>query len=326
MLNQLLTRSAQYAPNFGAGLANHLPMALIALARLGADDTRLEAYFNEYIKQLSPVAASPGVIDPAFWQRELGQLAYYAAYRDYFAAQLAAEGVDAVVRRHIHDLLPGIGGAAFHGVIRAQYALASGNLDEIACGLAYWACSARKLADWPVPMPAPQSADPLTLVTRLFTPAFAIDPAAFMISARMRSAVQLPAFAEVVGWLDVQPDTLQKLAVYAAECYVVTGDFTVLHLVTSAHALRGLARWIDDMDTAVRWYWQAYAAGVIASGIAGPAPHVTVPAQPDWAPLIAAGIAAADEHVIKLIDACHEEYAAYGEGAHVLAARRIAQR
>ncbi len=326
MLNQLLTRSAQYAPNLGSGLSNHLPMALIALARLGASDVRLEAYFDAYIQQLSPLENAPGVIDPAFWQRELGQRQFYDAYRTYFVAQLAADGVDAVVRRHMPDLLPGIGGAAFHGVIRAQYALASGNLDEIACGLAYWACSAGKLADWPVPMPAPLGDDPLTLVTRLFAPEFALDPAGFMISAKMRAAVRLPAFADVVGWLDIRPDTLQKLAVYAAECYVATGNFTVLHLVTSAHALRGLARWIDDMDTAVRWYWQAYAAGIMASGISGPAPHVSLPAPPDWAPIVAAGIAAEDEHVIKLIDACREEYAVYGDGAHALAAQRIAQR
>ncbi|GGP25121.1 questin oxidase family protein [Silvimonas amylolytica] len=326
MLNQLLTRSAQYAPNFGPGLANHLPMALIALARLGASDARLEAYFDAYTKQLSPLDASPGAIDPEFWQRELGQRQYYTAYRDYFAAQLAADGVDAVVRRHIHDLLPGIGGAAFHGVIRAEYALASGNPDEMACGLAYWASNAGKLADWPVPMAPPQSDDPFTLVSRLFAPEFALDPAGFMISAKMREAVRLPAFAEVVGWLEVGPATLQKLAAYAAECYVATGDFTVLHLVTSAHALRGLAGWIDDMDTAVRWYWQAYAAGVLASGISGPAPHVALPEKPDWAPIIAAGIAADDEHVIKLIDACREDDSAYGDGAHVLAARRVAQR
>jgi hypothetical protein len=43
-LVELLSDGARHAPEFGGGLSNHLPMALLALQRLGADDTHLTAW------------------------------------------------------------------------------------------------------------------------------------------------------------------------------------------------------------------------------------------------------------------------------------------
>ena len=40
-LANLLTESAIYAPEYGGGLANHLPMALVALDQMGATPNQL---------------------------------------------------------------------------------------------------------------------------------------------------------------------------------------------------------------------------------------------------------------------------------------------
>ena len=42
-----LTQAARFDCEYGRGLANHLPMALASLARLGADDARLAAFEAE---------------------------------------------------------------------------------------------------------------------------------------------------------------------------------------------------------------------------------------------------------------------------------------
>ncbi len=71
--------------------------------------------------------------------------------------------------------------------------------------------------------------------------------------------------------LHIDPDrTLAQLATLAARLYAASDNFTVLHLVTSAHAMRVLLPWLDEGDVteALGHYWLAYAAGHAASGIA----------------------------------------------------------
>ena len=88
----------------------------------------------------------------------------------------------------------------------------------------------------------------------------------------------------------------------------------MLHLVTSAHALRVLLPWLDDdvVADALGHYWLAYAAGHVASGLAqgvGAAPPgVALP----WATIVARAIASDDDHLIKLVDSCREQERAYG--------------
>ena len=55
---ELLDASGQYDAEFDSGdftgLSNHLPMALAALKRLGADDARLAAFASGYSQRLRP--------------------------------------------------------------------------------------------------------------------------------------------------------------------------------------------------------------------------------------------------------------------------------
>ena len=58
----------------------------------------------------------------------------------------------------------------------------------------------------------------------------------------MQAAASQPGFAVAVARLRVDEDTLSRLARLTARLYAGSGDFTALHLVTSAHALRLLLR------------------------------------------------------------------------------------
>jgi hypothetical protein len=58
-----------------------------------------------------------------------------------------------------------------------------------------------------------------------------------------------------------------------------------------------------------RCFWQAFANGVVAARLqVAPQPLVVRP----WPDLVAAALAARDEHVIKLVDAAREEERCYG--------------
>jgi len=307
-LRQQLDDSASWDAEYGHNLASHLPMALTALARLGADDARREAFAHAYATRLH--AAPPRAPWPAgeAWQGRFGDPHAWPAYRSLFDDWIDYEGAPVVLAQALPALLRGVGAAAFHGPIRAAYAVAAGHSHELADALAYWAC--RWFALGPPPRGGAER-EPATLLARLRV----AKPGPSLIAERMALATTDPAVAAAVPTLHIDREaTLGQLATLAARLYAQTRNFTVLHLVTSAHALRVLLPWLDDDDVAdaLGHYWLAYAAGHVASGLAqGVGPALPGAALP-WATIVARAIASDDDHLIKLVDSCREQERAYG--------------
>ena len=77
---------------YGASLTNHLPMALVALARLGADDERCAEFARRYAQRLH--AAPPDEPWPAgdAWRAHLGQPRAWPRYRALFRDWMFHEG------------------------------------------------------------------------------------------------------------------------------------------------------------------------------------------------------------------------------------------
>ena len=141
-----------------------------------------------------------------------------------------------------------------------------------------------------------------------------------LISDRMAEAASQPAFATIVARLRADALTLPTLAKHAVSSYVASGNFTVLHLVTSGHALRLLMPYVADVPAAVREYWVAYAAGCMADSVAAqPAPARS---ELSWQDIAAAAIASDDDHVVKLAFSCREEFALTRNDDYRLAAAR----
>ena len=304
-----LDHSARFDAEYGHNLASHLPMALVALARLGADDARLADFAARYATRLHP--APPPLPWPAGqpWQSRFGDPGAWPAYRSLFNAWFDDEGAPAVLAQALPALLRGVGAAAFHGPIRAAYALAAGHSHELADALAYWACRWFSLGTPPASGPA---RDPAAVLARLRLSM----PQRPLIAECMALAAAQPAFVAAVAAYRVDADTtLAQLAALAARLYAASGNFTVLHLVTSAHAMRVLLPWLDadDATAALGPYWLAYAAGHAASGLnsAGAARTPAAPLRP-WPEIVARAIASDDDHLIKLVDSCREQERVYG--------------
>ena len=275
-----LDAAARFDAEYGNKLSNHLPMALVALSRLGADAARLDAFAAHYASRLH--AAPPAQPWPAgeAWQSRFGDPQAWPIYRGLFNEWFDDEGAPAVLAQALPPLLRGVGAAAFHGLIRTASALAAGHSHELADALAYWACRWFSLGE-------PPSGGRLR------------DPAT----------------------------TLEQLARLAAERYAASADFTVLHLVTSAHALRLVLPWLDgdEAAAALGHYWLAYAAGHVASGLAEEPRRALAPAPLlPWPALVARAIASDDEHLIKLVDSCREQERAYAGTVWREAAARAA--
>ncbi len=344
-LRQLLDVSAAHDAEYGHNLASHLPMALVALKRLGADEARLTAFAERYAARLHP--APPAEPWPAgdAWAGRLGDPAAWPAYRALFSEWFDHEGAPSVLPQVLPRLMQGVGAAAFHGPIRAAYALAAGHSHELSDALAYWACrwfsvSPSGSASAPA---SPASARGATQRPRSVGAAAALGALRLaplpgsLIAERMALAREQPAFVRCVEAGEPAARTeaqraqgLRTLAELAATLYAASGNFTVLHLVTSAHAVRTLLPWLDDEDrpAAVAHYWAAYAAGCAASGLdlarAVPGAAAAAAAQPlrSWPALVEAAVASDDDHLIKIVDVCREEERHHGGTSWQAAASR----
>src|ERR1043165_5320127 len=96
---QLLLESQRFSAKFGGGMFNHLPMALVALDRLGGDEARPRAVATKDARNMRPKT-----------EKEI-------ALREQF--------------REIPKLDAGLESQAFHCLIRLAYAVDSGVSEEI---------------------------------------------------------------------------------------------------------------------------------------------------------------------------------------------------
>lgn len=312
VLAALLARGAAFDAEYHGGLSNHLPMALVALHRLGASDARLNLFAGRYATRLEPAPAPDAWPAGDAWQGRFGQREAWPAYRQLFAEWLTHEDAGSVLQAALPPLLAGCGGAAFHGLIRCAYAVRmgqvtgqvtgqeAGHATELADALAYLACRHLPLATLATKAGTLDVAEVLASL-----PATHSD--APLITRRMRAMAAAPMFAATVARLRIDVGTLPALAHHAAELYARTDNFVALHLVTSAHALRVLLPFIDEPLAAVRDYAVAYAAAhAAATAMTGAMPRLL-----PWKTIIERAIASDDEHVIKLVDSCIEQKAIY---------------
>ena len=328
-LQSLLDDGRRFDAEYAGGLANHLPMALLALHRLGAGELRLQEFAATYASRLAPARAAVSWPGGDAWRSRLGDADAWPAYRHLFAQWLDNEGAGAVLNQALPPLMAGCGAAAFHGLIRTAYAVQAAQRGELADALAYWACRWLDLgaadAGGRKSSAAARKAGSVADVSVLLAQLPVLkDPEAAgrLIVDGMQAASRLPGFLPTVARLRVGDDTLALLARAAARLYAASGDFTVLHLVTSAHAMRRLMPFIEDPAPSLSAYWRAFAAGCTSTGIDLLAATTPPPLQP-WSALVAHALASSDEHAIKLVDSCREEEKAYGGDDWRVAASRL---
>ena len=317
-LREQLNAAARWDAEYGPSLSNHLPMALTALARLGAGEARLAAFASRYAERLQPMPpAEPWPAGEA-WRALLGQPRAWPAYRSLFRDWIAHEGAADVLSQALPVLMAGVGAAAFHGPIRVAQALAANHADELIDALAYWSCRwfACGAADG-----AGSNADTMAVLNALDLSA-ELAPAP-LIAQQMAQAAAHPRFAAAVArWRVDAHTTLPRLAMLAADRYAARAEFTVLHLVTSAQSMTALLPWLDaDERLPALRHYAAAAAAAWATLPRTPAatPHFDLLA---WPEIVARAIQSDDDHVIKLVDACRELERALGGAVWARAASR----
>lgn len=322
-LHELLDASLLLPPEYQAHLTNHLPMALHSLHCLGASPQRLREFSAVYARRLQvqnqPDAARKSLLPVSDWRLLRGQSDAYPSLLAYFNGLVARGGAENALHLVLPDLVPGVAAAAFHGVIRTAHAVQAAHEGELAAALAYWAWR------WQ-PLVAPPIVDPLLRfdgwANLLIEQARGWRSEGQRISIRMEEACQSDIYLALAGALT--PATTIKtriadLAALAVNCYVAKPNFTVLHLITGLRALRTLLPWTQDSETLQAIVVRCFVAAYLAARVT-PVDPVTLPKTKSWPDVIKTALASDDDHLIKLVHACRDEAASYGEGKYLLAA------
>ncbi len=330
-LDRLLAESRGFSVEFGHALANHLPMLLLILARLGAEDRRLRQYFETYrdANRLRPPPPPVAAITAVDWTAHLGQRGREADYRAFFAAELRRLGARDLQRAYLPTLLPGVCASALHALMRLAYAHFDADPEEIARALAYWATTFLPLA--PATGTAPVTAEPAEVLARLTLrpELLLVQPEHDLLWHAMRDVGRHPSFAPVVDWLAVGDATLPRCAGAALALFAAARDFCSLHALTGAHWVRLLPADTADRPRLLRYFWQGVAAVYPKMGMPPAATPEAMAALraaacPEWPDIAAAAVASDDEHDHSLVFSAMQEEAAYGDPAYRrVAARRV---
>jgi hypothetical protein len=315
----LVTRWQHLAPEHQYGLSNHLPMALHALHALGADEARLTAFANHYVKRFDGTpSTAPGQV-LQHWQDHRGDFSRYSDLRTTFAAVISRQGSQQALQHLLPDLWTGVAAAAFHGLIRTAHAWEMAHDDELACGLAYWASRWQPTREVPSADILPFEVWAAMLSTHVVDP----RPAGLLISERIEKVQTSAAFARLSSSLLFTQDTLRELSGFAADHYCHSGNFTVLHMVTGCRAARVLLKATpENAEAALRALVPAFTAAFLASGIGLNVPlNATQRNESSWSGIAAAALRSDDDHIAKIVHACFDEGAAYAQPAYLKAAR-----
>ncbi|MDR3475488.1 MAG: questin oxidase family protein [Devosia sp.] len=329
-IDRIIPEMAVYGSEFARNYANHAPMVLVALSNLGGSEQRLYEFFEFYrdYKQLLPFVPEVAPVDRSSWESCIGHREREADLRRFFASEVNRLGVKAALATYLPRLAPGIAASAFHALMRMAYGLLRMDKSEIANALAYWTATYLKLPD--STGAAPITDDPAEVLARVTAiPALHGLPVQELIWHNIRQFAAVPEFQPVVDWLEIKPDTTQKMAAAALAVFAGSMGFCALHGVTGMHWMRIVMPYCPTPDVMLRYFWLGIAGALGEMGF----PRIPSAEEldewrqiktPDWPEIKRAAIASNDEHDLSLVFSASEEEKVYPDPLYrLVAARRV---
>jgi hypothetical protein len=316
LLDRGLERLALTGPEYGGGLSNHGPMVVEALHHLGRADA-IASWLDGYLPRLEPAPSATGRVP------RLAMLEDWADWRQLFAHELELREWRSVVARWVPHFGPGLFAGATHGLLRTAHAIrmlrtraTPTRRAELASALAYWAASYQTL-------PGDVRPRGTRTATELLAALPAVPHEGWLITEAIRGLDRAPELPVLLS--ELNPDELEPARLLAALAPWAAAGASVsvivhVHVLTSAVALLQFADLLPrtTFTTLLGHAWHAGAALIATWRPAGP--HAPDRALVDAELLITRAVTNADEHGIKLVDACLAGYDRFGDPALLHAA------
>jgi hypothetical protein len=318
-----LERLVGTAGEYRGFLSNHGPMALDAMIRLGgARDA--DTWAERYRRELEPSPPPTGVeLTERGWRELVGQPSTEADWVDHYHRAIDQDGWRATLSVWWPRLLPGAAASAAHGLLRTAHAtrnLADGLdeplvLDELAQGLALWASRFQPLPGAPTLGGTLDLESAIARLPRLDRRTPSKGPG---IVGRLAALSGLDGFAASLdswGAPDDSDRALDELVGTASRVVLTQSDNPIAycHAVTVPAAVRMILPSIpvEHHPASVAASWQLVAALLAAfppRPSIRPADDSGVARTPGVGRLAHAAVGHADEHVLKLTEACIRQH------------------
>jgi len=330
-LQQLLDANGRFALS-GRGTTNHCPMALCALAAMGAPPARLQDFFEQWVRRFALPEAPPELrIARAAWPAYIGQADAFAALRLCFQEWMMEEGPDAVIVQVFSRLPFAPASGAFHAVIRLSYGLEAMHDGEIAAGLA-----ALVSGNLPIAIDLEEHGAAASVTAGLATLSEALHGAVFngdMITTRLRAVALNPVFRSALPapprLTPLNARLLDDMARVAIQLYWQSNNFTALHMVTGLHAVRRVFSHLPEQiaESLLPDLWQAFCVAYVSIGappVADSIGYALADGADPWPQLFRLALTSNDDHDIKTVYTCYcENLRAPSSLYHAAAARRV---
>ena len=302
---ETLLNDQSFHIEFNGFLSNHVKHAVVALNGLGASPKMIKEYRDTYVEcttygyGLEPPRPSEHTITQDNWQVHFGKHCSFTSYCQFFDQKEKELGMKRMLEEYVPSLLPGCVGALMHGTIHLGWALDSGNRWMIIEGMAYMAfsyvpCHSEKtfpatrgpvadnsvldsllgIADaWDADREALRGWLETTLADEKYGASAGFHPELAATGAQYNIAKVLaeghPLIHATPAWIGDQdmPTIWEQLYEAVTLLYMTKpGDFFILHLITSLHAMEQITNRIpvDQQKHAIKCYWTAM-LGVIFS-------------------------------------------------------------
>jgi len=312
VLRDLLDKNRDFALN-GKGTTNHCPMALCALAGMGASEKRLREFFVHWRDTYAlPALPFAQTISYENFPSYLGKRENFTDLQSCFALRIAERGENEVISEVLALVPFAPATTAFHALIRLAYGLQAEHTGEIAASLAALVAAnfdiSINMEGRQVTNSVASGFDQLSQSMRGKT-----YPGR-MIAEKMRAVINDEQFLQNLPRMPASENILNELALWAISAYGQTRDFTILHIVTGVNAARQVLPYLDQktLNNRLQELWVALCAAYVSVG----APHVIAvsayesrmrarhPQLCSWSDLFARAIESNDDHVIKMAYTC----------------------
>lgn len=291
-------------------------MTLTALVEMKATNDMLERYYQKHVYQQQSISNDRAIeINEDNWEKHLGTMKNYSAYRTFFLRELQALSWQQLLHKYLTRLQTGFSSHAYHPLIRLGYATLSQDEFEIVAALSYLAdayCPIRSLAN------NQNGLDVKEIIQSLQAENFShLDLSDGVIAEKMQKANVDKVFQNIAGSLQdcqLKPNDIASLAIIL---YANTEDFTMLHGVTATHALRLLMPFFAAPQETLILFRLSLLVAYVSIGTPCINFEIKAPeSQVAWQSIIKQAVQSYDDHIIKFIYSCHQESMMYSNSLY----------